>query len=76
LHLINSRLAKFGSIFNANQQRWHLSVPVVVLAGICRVAVLIADAGYELYAACETVRELDLLYSDLGLENEMPELTV
>ena len=25
------------------------------------VAVLIADTGYELYAACETVRELDQL---------------
>ena len=32
------------------------------------VAVLIADTGYELYAACETVRELDQLYSDLGME--------
>jgi hypothetical protein len=30
------------------------------------VAVLIADTGYELYAACETVRELDRLYSELG----------
>jgi hypothetical protein len=31
------------------------------------VAVLIADTGYELYAACETVRDLDQLYSDLGM---------
>jgi hypothetical protein len=32
------------------------------------VAVLIADTGYELYAACETVRDLDQLYVDLGSE--------
>jgi hypothetical protein len=30
------------------------------------VAVLIADTGYELYAACETVRDLDQLYADWG----------
>jgi hypothetical protein len=33
------------------------------------VAVLIADTGYELYAACETVRDLDQLYVDLGMED-------
>lgn len=36
------------------------------------VAVLIADTGYELYAACETVRDLDQLYSDLGMNTEVP----
>ncbi len=35
------------------------------------VAVLIADTGYELYAACETVRELDQLYLDLGMADEV-----
>jgi hypothetical protein len=34
------------------------------------VAVLIADTGYELYAACETVRDLDQLYSELGMADE------
>jgi hypothetical protein len=34
------------------------------------VAVLIADTGYELYAACETVWDLDQLYSDLGVDDE------
>jgi hypothetical protein len=34
------------------------------------VAVLIADTGYELYAACETVRDPGQLYSDLGMEDE------
>ena len=37
------------------------------------VAVLIADTGYELYAACETVEDLDQLYSDLGMSDETPE---
>jgi hypothetical protein len=34
------------------------------------VAVLIADTSYELYAACETVTDLDQLYGDLGIEGE------
>ncbi len=34
------------------------------------VAVLMADTGYELYAACETVKDLDQLYSDLGMAEE------
>jgi hypothetical protein len=34
------------------------------------VAVLIADTGYELYAACETMGDLNQLYSDLGVEAE------
>jgi hypothetical protein len=37
------------------------------------VAVLIADTGYELYAACETVKDLDQLYVDLGMEGEVQE---
>ncbi len=36
------------------------------------VAVLIADTGYELYAACETVTDLDQLYADLGIDEEFP----
>jgi hypothetical protein len=36
------------------------------------VAALIADTGYELYAACETVRDLDQLYADLGMADETP----
>jgi hypothetical protein len=41
------------------------SIPLIGLG------VLIADTGYELYAACETVRELDQLYSDLGMADEV-----
>ena len=36
------------------------------------VAVLIADTGYELYAACETITDLDQLYSELGMTDETP----
>ena len=34
---------------------------------------LIADTGYELYATCETVRDLDQLYADLGVDEETPD---
>ena len=34
------------------------------------VAVLIADTGYELYAACETMHDLDKLYTNLGISDE------
>jgi hypothetical protein len=34
---------------------------------------LIADTGYELYAACESIRDLDQLYSDLGMADETPD---
>jgi len=37
------------------------------------MAVLIADTGYELYAACESVKDLDQLYSDLGMADETPD---
>ena len=37
------------------------------------VAVLIADTGYELYAACETLRDLDRLYADLGIDQQTPD---
>jgi hypothetical protein len=37
------------------------------------VAVLIADTGYERYAACETVRDLDQLYGGLGMADKTPD---
>jgi hypothetical protein len=37
------------------------------------VAVLIADTGYEIYAACETMGDLDQLYSELGMADETPD---
>lgn len=37
------------------------------------VAVLIADTGYELYAACETITDLDQLYADMGISGETPD---
>jgi hypothetical protein len=35
------------------------------------IGILIADTGYELYAACETVRDLDQLHVDLGVTDEV-----
>jgi len=35
------------------------------------VAVLIADTRYELYAACETAKDLDQLYGDFGMADEV-----
>lgn len=35
------------------------------------VAVLIADTGYELYAACETMRDLDAFYLEMGVQAEV-----
>jgi hypothetical protein len=37
------------------------------------VAVLIADTSYELYAACETVTDLDQLYAEIGMDQETPD---
>jgi hypothetical protein len=37
------------------------------------VAVLIAETGYELFAACESIRDLDELYSELGMADETPD---
>jgi hypothetical protein len=40
------------------------------------IAVLIADTSYELYAACETLNDLDTLYSDLGVTQTTPDDTL
>ena len=37
------------------------------------VAVLIADTGYELYAACESLRDLDQLYADMEMADGAPD---
>jgi hypothetical protein len=50
-----------------------VSVKVFASIPLIGVAVLIADTGYELYAACETIEDLDQLYSDLGMVDETPD---
>jgi hypothetical protein len=35
------------------------------------IGILIADTGYELYATCETIRDLDQLYVDLGMADDV-----
>jgi hypothetical protein len=39
------------------------------------VGVLIADTGYELYAACQSMRDLDELYSSLGVSGAVSDET-
>jgi hypothetical protein len=36
------------------------------------VSVLIAGTAYEIYAACESLRDLEQLYSDMDLAEELP----
>ena len=45
------------------------SVVILVLG----IAMLVADTGYELYAACEHLRDLDQLYADLDMRDEIPD---
>jgi hypothetical protein len=66
---------KFGTRLTARTKRVAAkSIAAIPAESIpfIGVAVLIADTGYELYAACETVRDLDQLYADLGMADEVP----
>ncbi|MEH6580291.1 MAG: hypothetical protein V7754_00035 [Halioglobus sp.] len=65
---------KFGARLAARTKRVAArSIAAIPTASIpfIGVAVLIADTGYELYATCETVRDLDQLYSGLGMTDEV-----
>jgi hypothetical protein len=46
------------------------AIPAAESIPFLRVAILMADTSYELYAACETVTDLDQLYAGLGIEGE------
>lgn len=43
------------------------AIPAEAIAFI-GVAVLVADTSYELYAACQNLRDLDQLYTDLDMD--------
>jgi hypothetical protein len=65
---------KFGTRLATRTKRVAVKSIAAILAEsipFIGVAVLIADTGYELYAACETVRDLDQLYADLGMVGEV-----
>ncbi|MEH6584632.1 MAG: hypothetical protein V7754_22080 [Halioglobus sp.] len=32
------------------------------------ITLLVAGTGYELYEACQSIQDLDLLYEDMGME--------
>lgn len=63
---------RFGSRLAARTQRVAAkSIAALPAESIpfLGVAVLIADTGYELYAACETISDLDQLYADLDMSD-------
>ncbi len=66
---------RFGSRLTARTRRVAAksiaAIPAEAIPFV-GVAVLIADTGYELYAACETVNDLDQLYLELGMADETP----
>jgi len=37
------------------------------------VSLLIAGTGYELYEACQSIKDLDQMYFDLGMDDETPD---
>ncbi len=37
------------------------------------VSLLIAGTGYELYEACQSIKDLDKMYLDMGMEDETPD---
>ena len=37
------------------------------------ITLLVAATGYELYEACNSIKDLDRLYSDMGMEDEPPD---
>jgi hypothetical protein len=43
------------------------SIPVI------GIGVLLADTGYELYAACETLRDVNQLYLEMGMKDAVAE---
>ena len=37
------------------------------------ISLLLAGTGYELYEACQSIQDLDQLYSDMGMADETPD---
>jgi hypothetical protein len=72
----NTSARKFGKQLVSRTKR-------VAVAGIARIpaeslpfvgiSVLIAGTVYELYEACEGLKELDQLYSDIGMPEQVPD---
>ena len=54
-------LIKFGKTLKG--------IPKRLLWEYIGIGVLIADTGYELYAACETLRDINQLYIDLDIDD-------
>jgi hypothetical protein len=37
------------------------------------ISLLIAGTGYELYEACQSIKDLDQMYAEMGMEDETPD---
>jgi hypothetical protein len=69
---------KFGTRLSSRTKRVAAkSIAAIPAESIpfIEVAVLIADTGYELYAACETVKDLDQLWESLSRNLSIAPLT-
>ena len=68
-HIVNSA-ETFGTRL-ATRTKWVATKSIAAIPAesipFLRIAVLIANAGYELYAVCVSVTDHDQLYSDLGV---------
>lgn len=67
---------RFGTRLAARTRR-VAAASIAALPGemlpVVGVSILIAGTAYELYEACESLRDLDELYRGLGLEDEVPD---
>jgi hypothetical protein len=66
---------KFGSRLTARTNR-VAAESIAAIPGeaipFFGITLLVAGTGYELYEACNSIKDLDQLYSDMGMEDETP----
>ena len=77
-HIVNSA-ETFGTRL-ATRTKWVAAKCIAAIPAesipFFRIAVPIANAGYELYAVCVSVTDLDQLYSDLAMGDETPDVAM
>ena len=70
-----SATRRFGTRL-ANRTKRVAAVSVAAIPGetipFIGATLLIAGTSYELYAACESIQDLDELYADMGMPDETP----
>ena len=67
---------KFGSRLTARTKR-VAAESIAAIPGkaipFFGITLLVAGTSYELYEACQSIQDLDLLYADMGMEDETPD---